>query len=282
MLGPQSLFPSVTECAIKVLNGNLAPARSCYNYQPVRSEKEFNVRNRLITVVFLLATTFTARADFVGIHGGAGYWDSQIGGKILINEIDLEDDLSIAGNSSNHFWFALEHPVPLLPNIRIAATQLEDSGDGTISQDFVFLGTSYTVSQQVHTEIDLTHADVTLYYEIIDIGMDLDVGVTARWIEAELSIEDFTDSADVVVPMIYARAKVGLPFSGGYIAADVNAANYRGNGLTDYTVKVGWETENFIFPEFGIEVGYRDFSLKADDSDLYFDINVEGAFRATC
>lgn len=236
------------------------------------------MRNRLITVVFLFATTLAARADFVGIHGGAGYWDSQIGGEILINEIDLEDDLNITGNSSNHFWFALEHPVPLLPNIRIAATKLEDSGDGTISQDFVFLGTSYTVSQQVHTEIDLTLADVTLYYEIIDIGMDLDVGVTARWIEAELGIEDFTDSADVVVPMIYVSAKVGLPFSGGYIAGHVNAVNYEGNGLTDYTVKVGWETENFIFPEFGIELGYRDFSLKADDSDLYFDINVEGAF----
>ena len=236
------------------------------------------MRVKILPVAFLLMTAFAAKADFVGIHGGAGYWDSQMGGTILADGISLEDDLNIAGNSSNHVWFALEHPVPLLPNIRIAATQLEDSGDGTISQDFVFLGTNYTVSQQVYTEIDLTHADVTLYYEIIDIGMDLDIGVTARWIDAKLTIEDFTESADVVIPMIYARAKVGLPFSGGYIAGDVNTAKYRGNGLTDYTVKVGWETENFIFPEFGIEVGYRDFSLKADDSDLYFDINVEGAF----
>ena len=162
---------------------------------------------RILAVTFLLLTSIAAKADFVGIHGGAGYWDSQIGGEILINAVNLEDDLNITGNSSNHVWFALEHPVPLLPNIRIAATQLEDSGDGTISQDFVFLGTSYTISEQLYTEIDLTHADVTLYYEIIDIGMDLDVGVTARWIDAKVSIENFTESAEVVVPMIYARAK---------------------------------------------------------------------------
>ena len=233
---------------------------------------------RILQAAFLLLAAFTAKADFVGIHGGAGYWDSQIGGVILADGVNLEDDLNLTGNSSNHIWFALEHPVPLLPNIRVAATQIEDSGNGVISKDFVFLGTSYTVSEEVYTEVDLTHADVTLYYEIIDIGMDLDVGVTARWIDAKVSIDNFTESADVVVPMIYARAKVGLPFSGGYFAGDVNAANYRGNGLTDYTVKVGWETENFIFPEFGIEVGYRDFSLNADDSDLYFDVNVEGAF----
>ena len=262
----------------KVLNGNLAPVLDCYNYQLVKFEWEFNMRVRILQVVFLLLTAFAAKADFVGIHGGAGYWDSQMGGVILADEVNLEDDLNLTGNSSNHFWFALEHPVPLLPNIRVAATQLEDGGDGTISQDFIFLGTTYSVSQQVHTEIDLTHADVTLYYEIIDIGMDLDVGVTARWIDAQVSIENFTESADVVVPMVYARAKFGLPFSGGYVAGDVNAAKYKGNGLTDYTVKVGWETENFIFPEFGIEVGYRDFSLDADDSDLFFDVNIEGAF----
>jgi outer membrane protein len=233
---------------------------------------------RILQVAFLLLTTSAAKADFVGIHGGAGYWESQIGGDILIDQVNLEDDLNLTGNGSPHFWFALEHPVPLLPNIRVAATQIEDSGNGAISQDFVFLGTSYTVSEEVYTEVELTHADVTLYYEIIDIGMDLDVGVTARWIDAKVRIDDFTDAADVVVPMIYARAKVGLPFSGGYFAGNVNAANYRGNGLTDFTVKVGWETENFIFPEFGIEVGYRDFSLNADDSDLYFDVNAEGAF----
>lgn len=233
---------------------------------------------KTLQAVFLLMTAIVAKADFVGIHGGVGYWNSQIGGEILNDEIDLEDDLDITGNASNQFWFALEHPIPIIPNIRIARTSMEDSGDGTIGRDFVFLGVNYTATQQVHTEIDLTHTDVTLYYEIVDIGMDLDVGVTARWIDAEVNIEGFVESADVVVPMFYARAKFGLPFTGCYLAGDVNAISYRGNSLTDYTVKVGWETENFIFPEFGIEIGYRDFSLQADESDLNFNVNVEGAF----
>ena len=117
---------------------------------------------RILQVAFLLLTTSAAKADFVGIHGGAGYWESQIGGDILIDQVNLEDDLNLTGNGSPHFWFALEHPIPLLPNIRVAGTQMEDSGVGAISQDFVFLGTSYSVSEEVYTEVELTHADVTL------------------------------------------------------------------------------------------------------------------------
>ena len=48
----------------------------------------------------------------------------------------------------------------------------------------------------------------------------------------------------------------------------------------DYAVKVGWEIENFILPEFGVEAGFRRFAIDAGDDDLDFviDMDVEGVF----
>lgn len=234
---------------------------------------------KTLQIIFLLMAAFAAKADFVGVHGGVGYWDSQMGGVMLAEGIDLEDDLNLAGNSSNHFWFALEHPIPMIPNIRVAQTSMSDSGNGTITQGFDFLGTTYTASQQVQTEIDLTHTDLTLYYELLDIvGTEFDLGVTARWIEADVDIQNFVESVNVVLPMLYVRGKFSLPFSGAYVAANLNYAKYSGNGVTDTVVKIGWETKSFIFPEFGVEVGYRDFDIQLDEGILNFDAGVTGSF----
>ena len=45
-------------------------------------------------------------------------------------------------------------------------------------------------------------------------------------------------------------------------------------------IKVGWETENFILPEFGIAIGYRSLSIDGDasDIDLQTDVTIDGAF----
>ncbi|MEO2178119.1 MAG: TIGR04219 family outer membrane beta-barrel protein [bacterium] len=234
------------------------------------------MKTKILMVAFLLAVTSAAEADFLGIYGGVGYWDSESSGQIIGQTIDLQDDLNLSNGGGYHLWIAFEHPVPVLPNIKIAHTNIEDSGDGTLTKDFEFQGIMYTVDQDVHTEIDLTHTDLTLYYELIDIAMDLDIGVTARWLDAEVNVQGVSDSVDIVLPALYVSAKVGLPFTGTYFGGDVNYIGYGGDKLLDYTVKVGWETENFILPEFGIELGYRSYGAEIDSFD--FDIEADGVF----
>ena len=80
--------------------------------------------------------------------------------------------------------------------------------------------------------------------------------------------------------MLYAHGKFGLPFSGMYLGAEANAISYSGNRVLDYALKVGWETENFILPEFGIEAGYRRFGIEGDegDIDVGVDVAVDGFF----
>ena len=114
----------------------------------------------------------------------------------------------------------------------------------------------------------------------MDLAFDLDLDLTARVLDSQLTIDGVTEEENAVLPMLYAAGKVGLPFSGFYLAGDINGLGFNGASVMDYAVKVGWEIENFILPEFGVEAGFRRFAIDAGDDDLDFviDMDVEGVF----
>ena len=95
-----------------------------------------------------------------------------------------------------------------------------------------------------------------------------------------MQINQVKEGIDEYLPMVYVAGRVGLPFSGLFLGADVNAISYSGSTLADYSVKIGWETSSFIFPEFGVEAGYRKFSLDVDENDagVAVDVGVGGVF----
>ncbi len=233
----------------------------------------------LIFTAFLLVSSLPAEADFIGLYIGGGYWNGDFSGDV-IDDVSVDGELNISGDSSNYLYAHIEHPLPLIPNIRVARTSIDDSGVGTLNTNFTYEGVNFNAGQVVRTDIDLTHTDFTLYYEVIDVGMDLDVGLTARYLDGQVDIDGVKETADTVLPMLYLRGKVGLPFTGTYFGGDINAVSYSGNTLMDYSLAVGWETENFILPEFGIEAGYRRFSLDVDedDADINIDMDVDGIF----
>jgi outer membrane protein len=234
---------------------------------------------KFITAVPFLILPALAQADFIGIHVGGGAWNGSFSGDI-ISDVSLDGDLNIQGDTGSYIYAAFEHPVPLIPNIKIARTTMEDSATGSLSSNFEFNGTNYVVNETVMTELDLSHTDFTLYYEVIDTGMDLDLGLTARYFNGDVGLNGNREAIDVVLPMLYARAKIGLPFTGTYIGGEGNIVSYSGNQLADLAVHVGWETENFIFPEFGVQLGYRRFSLDVseEDADVAIDARVDGVF----
>ena len=117
---------------------------------------------------------------------------------------------------------------------------------------------------------------MTLYYELIDVGFDADFGLTGRYYSGDFSIDSVREDFDTWVPLIYGSVKFGLPLSGLYVGADFN-----GDGdIMDYSARLGWATENFIFPEFGIELGYRNMTIDTGSSKLGvgLDTEVAGAF----
>lgn len=234
---------------------------------------------RIIAGLILLASATSAHADFIGVFAGIGGWRADFSGDVVSN-VNVENELGIADDLSNYAYFAFEHPVPLLPNIRVERTNVSDTGTGTLTGSFEFAGEDFTVGEMVEADIDLTSTDLTLYYELLDTGMDLDVGLTARVFQGDVIIDNASRSVTGGLPMLYARAKFGLPFSGFYLGADINTLSYRDSELTDLSFTVGWEIENFILPEFGIEGGYRRMTLELDpdEFDVGVDVDLDGVF----
>ncbi len=232
-----------------------------------------------LTILMSLCMLFSAsgvRADTIGFEAGAGYWHAALDGNV-IGSVDLGSELDLDRDAAVYAYAQLEHPIPFIPNFRLAKTQLKEEGQGTLAAATVFEGVGFLSGQAVSSEIDLSHTDATLYYELLDLGVELDLGLTARFIEGELTLNGVAESADIVFPMLYLSTQLDLPFTGTYFSGKVQAASYSGDKIFDADLSIGWRTENFILPEVGVEFGYRKFDIDLDDS-VRLDLTADGAY----
>jgi outer membrane protein len=222
----------------------------------------------IIATFLLMATARTAAADYMF---GAGYWDWSVNGHIRSGtpstNADLKDDLHLSDDSTSYLFAVIEHPVPLLPNIRVATTNIDTSGSGTVTTSFVFNGTLYAATTPVDSTFKLDQTDVTLYYQLLDNVVGLDLGLTGRSVDGHASVDDGTnkETADFsgVIPLVYAGVDVQLPLTGLSLGAAGNAISAGSDSITDYNVYVRYSTDYL----FGVEGGYRKFSIDIDDLD---------------
>ncbi len=243
------------------------------------------MRRTVFSVLFsiwipLLAPASHAWADSLGLTAKVGFWRPDFDGTVTTSKVDVNDELGLDSDSGLYVAASLEHPIPLLPNIKVAHTSLKDSGNGSINRAFEFGGQTFDVNSAVSTQLDITHTDITLYYEFIDIGFDLDLGITARKFDGDLKIKSesvrASEPIDYWVPMGYLAARVGLPFFGFYVAGNINGVGYSDSRLIDYSLMGGWETTLIPTLDVGAELGYRHMSLKLDENDVgEFDSNVD-------
>ncbi len=234
--------------------------------------------------LILCSTSLTSSADTLGFRVGAYSWAQNYDGNIQssdsgLDEIDISDDLGFDDESDTTIYAVLEHPFPIIPNIKIQKTDLQATGTDNPGSDFLFDGNSYLSTDKIISSSDLSHTDVTVYYEILDNWISIDLGFTARRFTEgfELYTEDGKKSSlniDSTVPLLYVAAKVELPFTGLYVDAEVNGIGYDDTSLTDYKISLGYETDIGL----GVEAGLRSIELDYDDGDEEADISIDGAF----
>lgn len=242
--------------------------------------------NRKIPVVSVLILLFstTGHADFVGFSIGATYWAPELSGDFNSTgdaNIDLSDDLDIDDPSLSSVIFSLEHPVPILPNIRYQNIDLNSDGRNTLASSITFDGETYGMGETVRTTFDLTHDDIVLYYEVLDNWINLDIGLDLKRFDGEVSLVGSTNTTtssidiDETVPLFYLAARFDLPFSGFYIGADISSFSIDDSSAEDATIKLGYESDSGL----GIEGGLKTFTLELDDADdLDTNIEYDGAY----
>src|SRR5690606_19424793 len=124
------------------------------------------------TIVALLLTGLSVEsygATIYGLHAGVGQWYLDLQGDVgQYGATTTLNDLGFKDETSNVFWAALEHPVPILPNLKLMHSSISATEPSITSQSFIIGGVQIDARVQVVTDIDLSHTDATLYYELLD------------------------------------------------------------------------------------------------------------------
>lgn len=232
-----------------------------------------STRKSLVFATLLCLPAATVHADFVGLNIGVSHWSPELSGNFNSGNdaiIDLSSDLGVNDPSQTSLVFILEHPIPVLPNVKYQSFDLETSGNKTLTRNVTFNGNNYSAGNNVSSTFDLSHDDIKLYYEVLDNWINLDLGIDLKRFDGQVGINGNNITVDETVPLLYISARFDLPFTGFYAGADLNHLSSGDNSANDSTFLVGYESTIGL----GIEGGLKTFSLDLDNADN-IDTNIE-------
>ncbi|GAW97470.1 MULTISPECIES: TIGR04219 family outer membrane beta-barrel protein [Colwellia] len=215
----------------------------------------------------------TAQADtLLGLYIGGHMWANETSGSFGEGS-DNQTVSELNDKNQGSFYVAFEHPIPLIPNIKIASTTLNTVG-GTI-------GTSGTFSTD--TTLDASFVDYTLYYEVFDNDLlSFDFGITARDLDAYMKVaSDPGSDLDVsgIIPMFYLSTIIGLPFTGLNIFAEANFLSFDDQTVYDAQIGVSYSILDNLAVDFDVTLGYRTMKMELNDLDgFYSDLTYDGFF----
>lgn len=209
----------------------------------------------------------------VDFYAGGYQWDQTVSGDVGAGvTADLENDLNLDGGGQNVLYFAFEHPIPVIPNIKIKTSDMSADGDGSISANFELGGQTATGSENVSSTLDLTHTDYTLYWGLPLPIVTIDFGLTARQFDGAMAVSGNTYNAaadlDVTVPMGYLKAGIDIPLTGLSVGADMNVISYGDTGITDLDINLTYVLPVIPVLDVGITAGYRSFDLEVNPEDF--------------
>ena len=241
------------------------------------------MKKTAIALVLAALAPMSANADLLFTLGAkASSWGAEPSGEID-NGVSVEGDgLNIDSENGMQLTVFFEHPVPVIPNIKIKQTNLDLSGSGDVNISFL----DQSFDEQVDSTLDLTHTDFTLYWGLpIPLPfVGFDFGLTARQFDGLAEVKGrgtgITESQDLdfTLPMGYGAINITTPF-GLYATADINYVSAGGNKLSDISYALGYDLPIPVV-DLGIEGGYRAMNLETDedDVDLATDVEISGTY----
>jgi len=243
------------------------------------------MKKLLLAASLATVVSINAQADtLLGLYLGGQVWANQSDG--VFGEDKNQIDFNLEDEEQGSFYIALEHPLPLIPNVKISSTTLDTKGQSALTSEFVFDKVTYQAGDDVNAVFDVSYIDYTLYYEVFDNDLlTFDFGLTARDINADVNIDSTkTDlksdiSAAGFAPMLYVAVNVGLPFTGFNVFAEGNFLSVGDNSFHDYQAGVSYELVDNLAIDINLTLGYRTVNMELDDLDnLSSNIDFDGVF----
>ena len=257
------------------------------------------MKKMTLAICAVLASASASADTILGFDATLGAWKPAYSGAIGADNFNV-DEFTLAEDNVTFIQAALEHPIPVIPNILVAHSKIETNGATTLNENVTFDDETFVAGSEISANMTLSHTDATLYYEILDNWVNLDLGVTARMYDGNFQAASVYDTGidacipesvipcgsiqqsenielSGVLPMIYGVARFDLPFTGWSIIAQGNGTSYNGDSHTDLTAKIRWDFVPAL--DFAIEAGYRAMTLDVKELDaLQSDLEIKGPY----
>tara|TARA_R110002167_G_scaffold38652_4_gene120192 strand:- start:1208 stop:1948 length:741 start_codon:yes stop_codon:yes gene_type:complete len=232
-----------------------------------------------ITLATALLTPQLASADFLSVYGGIEAWRVDPSGAFGDNQQNAAS-FELNNDTATTFYIGFEHPIPLIPNIKLRRDEIDTNGQATSS--FKLNGDDFTGTVDVTTSLKQT--DVIIYWELLDLDLfSFDFGLNAKYIDIELTAKDGdssqTENAKGWVPMAYAAAEIGIPGLPLSVWAEGSYIGYSGDKFYDARAALRYKLVDTLPMDLTASVGYRALVIDVDDlDDVFADIDFNGYY----
>jgi outer membrane protein len=248
------------------------------------------MKKTYLTLSFMLAVLLIP-ASSSGFEVGARglYWFPSLDGNVKVDtagivgtSIDFEKDLGIDDESYptiEAFIGADKHHVTL------AYTNIDYSGEKTLTRTIVFDGKTYSTSSLVNSSIEYRHIDFAYQYDFLNLenilaGFSLGGVFQVTYLEGKVNLKtmgiDEKEEFTLPIPMIGLNLHIGL-------LADILEARMRGTAI-GYSGNMLYEIAGDVsytpFPFIDIHGGYKTFVIDIDEDDIVFDYDLSGPYIA--
>lgn len=216
---------------------------------------------------------------FYGFFLGGGIWQSDYSGHVGEPSIGLKD-LGFKDSNNGYYFLVIEHPIPFAPNVQLGRTNISSDQSALIQQEFALDEVIFSVDAEVQTDFDLSHTDLTLYYQLLDNWFNFDVGINLRHFDghAQASSEDQSESVklDEILPLLYVRAQFDLPLTGFALGASGKGISYSDNRLTETDIYLRYTLDSVM--DVAFDLGYRSMDLKLDEKNIRANAKLAGPY----
>lgn len=231
-----------------------------------------------IVLLFALMGLNQAYADRIGGEASLGFFNHAPDGSASYKGPSsyMEETLGFSEAQDLFLKAYLEHPFPLLPNVRLGYTTL--SHDGMNSVENFSWGDMVDFGGTIHSSLSFDFTDVTLYYEVLDNWAEVDVGITARYITGDIGVNHDMVDFSTWIPMLYGKARFNLPTTDLSVQLEANAVSYWDITAYDYALSARYT----MLIGLGLEAGYKAFHLDSDElaDGFHADISFSGPYAA--
>ena len=240
-------------------------------------------KNTLSIGLLALCVSFTSQADtLLGLYAGAQAWNMETSGGFSNDGSNTE--FNFEEQTNTNLYVAFEHPIPLIPNVKVQRTAMDTQGDVILDTQFTLGDKVFAANGNAFTDVSLTTTDFILYYELFDNDLvSFDVGLNAKHIDGEFlaTVDGETGREEFSgpVPMVYSRLAVGVPFTGFGAFVEGSFLSIDDHTISDYQAAITYSLMGNLAIDLTLQLGYRAVTLELDDlDDIYSDLEFKGIY----